>query len=113
GNILPLAEYFVGIYSQRLNLPVQLISESAQRTLEAHSWPGNTRELENVIHFALLVSSGDEIQAEHINLPDIASPLTLIERQAKLLINSGDREQLGALRQLLDTVTAQLARSPA
>ncbi|NAT39935.1 hypothetical protein CU661_25095 [Pseudomonas syringae pv. actinidifoliorum] len=113
GNILPLAEYFVGIYSQRLSLPVQLISEDAQRTLEAHSWPGNTRELENVIHFALLVSSGDEIRAEDINLPDIATPLTLIERQAKLLVSNGDREQLSALRQLLETVTSQLEQSPA
>ena len=69
GNILPLAEYFVGIYSQRLNLPVQLVSEAAQKTLEAYSWPGNTRELENVIHFALLVSQGDEIQPEDIHLP--------------------------------------------
>lgn len=113
GNILPLAEYFVGIYSQRLNLPVQLISEDAQRTLEAHSWPGNTRELENVIHFALLVSSGDEIRAHDINLPDIADPLVLIERQTQLLLKGGDRRQLSALRQLLETVTSELDRRPA
>ncbi|EKG41369.1 sigma 54-interacting transcriptional regulator [Pseudomonas syringae] len=113
GNILPLAEYFVGIYSQRLNLPVQLISEDAQRTLEAHSWPGNTRELENVIHFALLVSSGDEIRAHDINLPDIADPLRLIERQMQLLLDGGDRRQLSKLRQLLETVTSELARHPA
>ncbi|GGU49476.1 Fis family transcriptional regulator [Pseudomonas laurentiana] len=69
GDILPLAEYFVGIYSLRLNVPVPLISEAAQRVLEAHCWPGNIRELENVIHFALLVSTGDEILPEHLSLP--------------------------------------------
>ncbi|WP_397450506.1 sigma 54-interacting transcriptional regulator [Pseudomonas sp. NA-150] len=69
GDILSLAEYFLGIYSQRLSLPVPLISEGAQQVLEAHNWPGNTRELENVIHFALLVSKGDEILPEHLNLP--------------------------------------------
>jgi transcriptional regulator with AAA-type ATPase domain len=69
GDILSLAEYFLGIYSQRLDLPVPLISEAAQHLLERHSWPGNTRELENVIHFALLVSTGDEILPEHLNLP--------------------------------------------
>ncbi|RMM05977.1 Sigma-54-binding protein, partial [Pseudomonas syringae pv. maculicola] len=43
----------------------------------------------------------------------IATPLTLIERQAKLLVSSGDREQLSALRQLLESVTSQLEQSPA
>jgi DNA-binding NtrC family response regulator len=45
-----------------------------------HSWPGNTRELENVIHFALLVSSGDEILPEHLNLPVAGSPLEQVQR---------------------------------
>jgi len=69
GDIPSLAEYFLGIYSQRLELAVPLISEAALAVLEAHPWPGNTRELENVIHFALLVSGTDEILPEHLNLP--------------------------------------------
>jgi DNA-binding NtrC family response regulator len=72
GDILPLAEYFVGIYSVRLQRPVPLVSEAAQRVLEAHIWPGNTRELENVIHFALLVNDGEEILPEDLDLPDPA-----------------------------------------
>jgi transcriptional regulator with AAA-type ATPase domain len=51
GNILPLAEYFLGIYSQRLDFAMPLIGDAAQQVLERHTWPGNTRELENVIHF--------------------------------------------------------------
>jgi transcriptional regulator with AAA-type ATPase domain len=69
GNILPLAEYFLGIYSQRFDFPMPLISDAAQQVLEQHTWPGNTRELENVIHFALLVSSGDEVLPEHLQIP--------------------------------------------
>ncbi len=80
GDILSLAEYFLGIYSQRLDLPVPLISDAAQQVLERHTWPGNTRELENVIHFALLVSSGDEILPEHLNLPVAGSPLEQVRR---------------------------------
>ncbi|MNC51862.1 Transcriptional regulatory protein TyrR [compost metagenome] len=72
GDILPLAEYFVGIYSVRLQRPVPLVSEAAQQVLEAHPWPGNTRELENVIHFALLVNDGEEILAEDLDLPNPA-----------------------------------------
>ncbi|MEE4305304.1 sigma 54-interacting transcriptional regulator [Pseudomonas alliivorans] len=113
GNILPLAEYFVGIYSQRLNLPVQLVSEAAQKTLEAYSWPGNTRELENVIHFALLVSQSDEIQPEDIHLPELASPLAQIEHQTRRLLAEDDPGQLAALRQLLETINERLEQDPA
>ncbi|MDB5983523.1 MAG: sigma-54-binding protein [Pseudomonas sp.] len=109
GDILSLAEYFLGIYSQRLDLPVPLISETAQQVLESHSWPGNTRELENVIHFALLVSSGDEILPEHLNLPDNANPLAQIERQVEQILASADARQLTELQGLVARLSQRLA----
>jgi DNA-binding NtrC family response regulator len=101
GDILSLSEYFLGIYSQRLDLPVPLISEAAQHLLEQHSWPGNTRELENVIHFALLVSTGDEILPEHLNLPEAPPSLVQIERQLKQILGNGSIAEKEALKQLL------------
>ncbi|MCP1652231.1 MULTISPECIES: sigma 54-interacting transcriptional regulator [Pseudomonas aeruginosa group] len=67
GDIQPLAEYFLGVHAQRLELPVPQIANDTQRALEGYSWPGNIRELENVIHFALLVSPDEEIRPEHLN----------------------------------------------
>lgn len=67
GDIQPLAEYFLGVHAQRLELPVPQIASDTQRALESYSWPGNIRELENVIHFALLVSPDEEIRPEHLN----------------------------------------------
>ncbi|WP_100632967.1 sigma 54-interacting transcriptional regulator [Pseudomonas qingdaonensis] len=108
GDILPLAEYFVGIYSPRLNLAVPpLLSEAAQRVLELHSWPGNTRELENVIHFALLVSSEEEILPEHLNLPETLTPLAALERQIEVLLRAGASERSG-LKALLEKVALRL-----
>ncbi|MHC5352298.1 sigma 54-interacting transcriptional regulator [Metapseudomonas furukawaii] len=78
GDILPLAEYFLGIHAQRLGLAIPLIGAEAQVVLEQYPWHGNTRELENVVHFALLVSSGEEILPQHLNLPDNV-PLRQIE----------------------------------
>lgn len=69
GDILLLAEYFLGIYAQRLGLEVPALTLPAQQALIAHGWPGNIRELENVVHFALLVCDGAEILAEHLSLP--------------------------------------------
>lgn len=67
GDILPLADYFLGMHAQRLGLPTPTLSPSAQQALERHPWPGNTRELESVIHFALLVCS-EVIEPEHLAL---------------------------------------------
>ncbi len=102
GDILSLAEYFLGIYSQRLDLPVPLISDAAQQVLEQHSWPGNTRELENVIHFALLVSSGDEILPEHLNLPVAGSPLEQVQR----IFNNASAAERESLRNFLSQKAA-------
>ncbi|MNL56274.1 Alginate biosynthesis transcriptional regulatory protein AlgB [compost metagenome] len=78
-----------------------LISEAAQRVLERHSWPGNTRELENIIHFALLVSTGDEILPEHLNLPELSISLEQIESQIRQILDNGSVADQAALKQLL------------
>lgn len=68
GDILPMAEYFFGVYAQRLGAPVRGFSDQAQRALEAYGWPGNTRELENVVHFALLVAGGEQIERSDLSI---------------------------------------------
>ncbi|WP_263145851.1 sigma-54-dependent transcriptional regulator [Pseudomonas sp. RIT-PI-AD] len=102
-DILPLAEYFLGVYTQRLDLPLPLISVAAQAALEAYAWPGNTRELENSIHFALLVSEGEEILPQHLNLPTFASYTQLADQLRRLAADRGQRDHL---RQLFDEVLA-------
>lgn len=69
GDILPMAEYFLGVYAQRLGSPVTGFSPQAQSALQAHAWAGNTRELENVVHFAVLVAQGERIDAPDLDLP--------------------------------------------
>ncbi|PZW65737.1 sigma-54 interacting transcriptional regulator [Pseudomonas sp. URMO17WK12:I1] len=108
GDVLPLAEYFLGIYAQRLRLPLPGISLAAQALLERHDWPGNTRELENVVHFALLVCDGDELDARHLNLP-AAPPLKRVEHALQQLLDEGDTQQLASLRELLRRVEQRIA----
>ncbi|WP_051361996.1 sigma-54 interaction domain-containing protein [Solimonas soli] len=76
GDILPLAQHFLNHYRERLGLPPQVFGHAALRALESYSWPGNIRELENVVHFALLVASDHEIGPEHLKLTsEAARPL--------------------------------------
>lgn len=68
GDILPLAEHFLKTYSQRMGYRQPQFSTGAVELLLTYSWPGNIRELENVVHFALLVSSGDKIEPAHLKV---------------------------------------------
>jgi sigma-54-specific transcriptional regulator len=70
GDILPLCRHFLLKYSKRLGLGQIGLSPEAARLLEAYSWPGNIRELENVIHHALLIIRGREVKPEDLVLAD-------------------------------------------
>ncbi|WP_200865921.1 sigma-54 interaction domain-containing protein [Marinobacter sp. EVN1] len=68
GDILPLSDYFLDKYSRRLELGHITLSPQAISKLERYHWPGNIRELENVIHHALLIIRGREVQPENLHL---------------------------------------------
>jgi sigma-54-specific transcriptional regulator len=75
-DILALAEHFVALYSRRLGLERVHLGTSAQAALLNHPWPGNIRELENVIHYALIIGRHGQIDAEDLNLRPAGSPIT-------------------------------------
>lgn len=68
GDILPLAEFFLKSYSQRMGQKHPEFAPEAIELLLNYSWPGNIRELENVVHFALLVAGTDVIDASHLKV---------------------------------------------
>ncbi len=51
-----LVEYFVQNRSARLHKPIDVIPEEVMEVLKAHDWPGNIRELQNVIERAVVFS---------------------------------------------------------
>ncbi len=70
GDIAPLARYFLRIYAERMGDRQVRFSPQALARLQNHGWPGNIRELENVIHHTLLICRGDEIGPQDIHLPE-------------------------------------------
>jgi sigma-54 dependent transcriptional regulator len=71
GDIFPLAQHFVRIYGERLGLQEPALTNEAVDVLVNHSWPGNIRELENVIHHALLVCRENCVQPEDLRLSSL------------------------------------------
>jgi DNA-binding NtrC family response regulator len=67
-DVLLLADHFLRSFNAAMGKAVKRISRSAQQKLQAHHWPGNIRELRNVIERALILETTAEVQA--INLPD-------------------------------------------
>jgi sigma-54-specific transcriptional regulator len=66
GDILPLVEYFVGVYCDRLQLTPPALPAETKNALLNYSWPGNIRELENVVHVALLVATDNIIRPDNL-----------------------------------------------
>lgn len=67
-DILPLAKHFISVYRGRLQLNEVVLSDEAQYALRHYGWAGNIRELENVIHYALIVCRDDLIRTEDLRL---------------------------------------------
>jgi formate hydrogenlyase transcriptional activator len=61
-DIPSLVRHFVRESAQRMNRRPLSISPSAMDALVSHSWPGNIRELQNLIERAVIRSAGDELQ---------------------------------------------------
>ncbi|HEX5785267.1 MAG TPA: sigma-54 dependent transcriptional regulator [Burkholderiaceae bacterium] len=84
-DILPLAQHFIAMYRSRLNLHDVSLSASAQQALVSYGWPGNIRELENAIHYALIVCKDHCIRAEDLKLV----PLFASQQPASTLVVGG------------------------
>ncbi len=67
-DIIPLANYLIRQYSEKLNRSTPILSQQAQNKMLSYHWPGNAREMENVIQRALLLQKGDLISVEDLRL---------------------------------------------
>ena len=93
-DIQKLAKHMITKFNRRLGKMVTNISEEALQVLLDYDWPGNIRELENVLERAMVVVEGREIRAEDISeyvkgstvtsCEDI--PVISLERMEKILI---------------------------
>jgi DNA-binding NtrC family response regulator len=97
-----LVEHFIDKFNTKLNRKIEKVSEEALNLVVNYQWPGNIRELENVIERCILFSEGPEIGAE--NLPE-----QLIERSSSVpsaVTMSAD----ASMKDIVKQATAELER---
>jgi formate hydrogenlyase transcriptional activator len=73
-DIDQLARFFVSRYARSLGKKITDISEAATQKLLSYSWPGNIRELQNVIERALILANGPILDLESDLMGVAASP---------------------------------------
>lgn len=65
-DVEPLTWHFIRLTARRLNLPQPLVSEAVMKRLQSWHWPGNARELSNVIEHGMILARGDKL---YLSLP--------------------------------------------
>jgi formate hydrogenlyase transcriptional activator len=71
-----LVEYFIHRYAKRAGKPIRGVTKATWNLLQSYDWPGNIRELQNVIERAVILSDSDtlSIDARWLSGPSHATP---------------------------------------
>jgi DNA-binding NtrC family response regulator/PAS domain-containing protein len=129
-DIPMLVEYFVKRYAEKAGKQIYKIDKNTMELCLAYLWPGNIRELQNIIERSVILCSGDtlwideawlttEVQPSH---PELSAPLTeTLQNQEKEIIEAalavcggriagpnGAAAKLGIPRSTLDSKIKQL-----
>ncbi len=103
-DILPLAEFFLKRLCEDNQKPIKRLSANARQKLTDYHWPGNIRELANVIERTVVMNATDIIEAHHVYI-DLSCPIkeaptpalpvgiTLAEMEKKLILETLAREK--------------------
>jgi two-component system, NtrC family, response regulator AtoC len=91
-DIAVLIEHFLDKYRYKVGAPPTKISEEAHERLEKYDWPGNVRQLENEIERAVVLSHGNVITSQYLNLSTYGIPT-----QIDLANRVRNREALAAV----------------
>jgi len=76
-DIALLANFFLSQYSKTLGRDIRAISKDTMEQLVAYHWPGNIRELQNIIERAVILCPGPELELGADLLPPSPSPAGL------------------------------------
>ncbi len=106
-DILTLARHFIESFNREFGKDVRQISKEAENVLVDYDWPGNIRELRNVIERAVILENDETMEYEHLprelvsrNVPAGGSPLIFTLPAEGIDIEDVERE---LIRQSLET----------
>src|SRR5208282_665235 len=69
-------EYFIDRYARKAGKKITTVDKKTLRLLESYPWPGNIRELQNVIERSVILSAGEVFSVDELWLPKETPPPT-------------------------------------
>jgi DNA-binding NtrC family response regulator len=78
-----IAERFLKLFSEQINKSVKSIASEALQRLKSYNWPGNVRQLKNVIERAVILCEGEMLEPEHF--PEIEVMADINEAESVIL----------------------------
>jgi PAS domain S-box-containing protein len=128
-DIPMLVEYFVKRYAEKMGKRIRKIDRNTLKQCQLYSWPGNIRELQNIVERSVILSSGDTfwiekawLASQEATRQELPCPLpdtlqnqerkiietALAESKGKVAGPAGAAAKLGIPRSTLDTKIKQL-----
>jgi DNA-binding NtrC family response regulator len=98
GDIQLLCQHFLKKFNEQNQKSIQKISEAAMRLLNQYDYPGNVRELMNIINSAIIIESGPELHKKslpHYFLENSGSKEAPLSGQPLMTLNEMEKEQIG------------------
>ncbi|TRO82431.1 sigma-54-dependent transcriptional regulator [Desulfuromonas acetexigens] len=65
-DIMPLVEHFIAHFNREFGKSVKGVSKMAEKFLTEYAWPGNIRELRNIIERAIILENEETLLLEHL-----------------------------------------------
>jgi formate hydrogenlyase transcriptional activator len=87
-----LVRHFVSVFARELGREITTIPSRTLEALQRWSWPGNIRELQNVIERAVIVTTGPTLEVPDAIVQEAAATVTEKKREAPLRFVDGERE---------------------
>ena len=92
GDILLLADHFIKKYAQTENKFIEGMTEEVKRNLANYPWPGNVRQLENIMYRCVLLTNGKYIT--EVQLPDRRNSVALSMPPSVKTIHENERDYI-------------------
>ncbi len=89
GDVMEIARVFLARQSARMSRPGLKFGAEAEAAIRHYSWPGNVRELENAIERSVILSEGQEINADQLGIDVELGELELADSYLDPLPSAG------------------------
>ncbi|MGI9221270.1 MAG: sigma-54-dependent transcriptional regulator [Woeseiaceae bacterium] len=95
-DVLPIARHFLGVYARKYGAPDKKFSQEAELALVAYEWPGNVRALRHAIERAVILSRGDIIETDDLQLQHAAESTGTERSDNELNLEQVEKETIAA-----------------